>query len=202
MDIESNVDFVFLLDASDSMKPLISMLKHSTLYEKIAKKLEDRRRNVNKIRFKVVWYRAMKPELYALSWGESDFFVLPDEEKAFCAYLDEIPIGGKEERTFGLDALIHAMRSEWNYSGDKQRHIIILFSDKKVDLSENANKSNPIEKFESEWELDRTLRLVLVTPNVFPWTYITENIPYVAGFVIEENQGIREFEVDEIIRFL
>lgn len=64
--------------------------------------------------------------------GESDFFVIPNEEKSFKDYLHGIQTLGNLGQTSGINALTRAIRSEWNYDGDKQRHVIMLFSDKKA----------------------------------------------------------------------
>ena len=133
--------------------------------------------------------------------------MIPNEEKIFYDYLSGIHTLDSPRQISRLEVLTLAMRSEWNYSGDKQRHVIMFFSnkeanpinnhdkmhlldDKKRKLSVNMNDMHrDLEELINEWESDRQRRLFLFAPYVFPWSYIEEEMFQVASYHIAGNQG-------------
>ena len=88
MDIETNVDIVFVIDATESMQPLIDKVKSLTLSfrEELEKGLKENRRIIKNLRIKVVVFRDYYvDDKYAME--ESRFFILPDEKQDFYNWL-------------------------------------------------------------------------------------------------------------------
>lgn len=129
--IETNVDIVFVIDATDSMKPIIDKVKESTLHfhEQLTKVLEQTGKHVSKLRVKVNWFR----DFYYdgnFAYGESDFFELPGQEEDFKDFVSQIEAkGGGDDPETSLEALALAMKTNWVQDGARKRHIIVLFTD-------------------------------------------------------------------------
>jgi hypothetical protein len=140
--IETNVDIVFVIDATRSMQTTIDMVKESALsfHEKLSDCLKNAGRVVKNLRIKVIWFRDFYYDgRYA--YGESKFFELPDEQDAFRDFVSEIrEAGGGDDPESGLEALTLALRSDFVQEGEKKRHIIVLFTDAEAHAFEDYDR--------------------------------------------------------------
>lgn len=131
VDIDTNVDIVFAIDATESMQPLIDKVKSLTLSfrEELEKGLKENRRIIKNLRIKVIVFRDYYvDDKYAME--ESQFFILPEEKQEFYNFVSQIKAGGGgDEPESGLEALALALRSDFVKDGDKKRHVIVLFTD-------------------------------------------------------------------------
>lgn len=128
--IERNVDVVFVIDASKSMELLIEKLQQAdSVYDELFQRWRYKVKSINRIRFKVIWYRNFFVD-GDNSYGESKFFEMPDERVSFREFLCNIQTyGGCSGRRPGLAALAMAMNSDFVQDGDIKRHIVVLFTD-------------------------------------------------------------------------
>lgn len=140
--IDTNVDIVFVIDATRSMQTTIDMVKASTLsfHENLNKCLGDAGRIIKNLRIKVVWFRDFYYDgKYA--YGESKFFELPEEQEDFHDFVTGInEAGGGDEPECALEALTLAMRSDFVQDGEKKRHIIVLFTDAEAHAFEDFDR--------------------------------------------------------------
>ena len=140
--IDTNVDIVFVIDATRSMQTTIDMVKNSALsfHENLNECLKNAGRIIKKLRIKVIWFRDFYYDgKYA--YGESPFFELPDEQQAFHDFVSEIKeAGGGDDPESSLEALTMAMRSDFVQDGEKKRHIIVLFTDSEAHAFEDYDK--------------------------------------------------------------
>lgn len=129
--VDTNVDIVFVIDATRSMQTTIDMVKASAIsfHENLNTCLESAGRIIKNLRIKVIWFRDFYYDgKYA--YGESKFFELPEEREEFRDFVDNIhEAGGGDEAESALEALTLAMRSDFVQEGEKKRHIIVLFTD-------------------------------------------------------------------------
>ena len=129
--IDTNVDIVFVIDATESMQPLIDKVKSLTLSfrEELERGLEKNKRRIHNLRSKVIVFRDYYvDDKYAME--ESRFFILPEEKQDFHNFVSKIRAGGGgDEPESGLEALALALRSDFVKEGKKKRHIIVLFTD-------------------------------------------------------------------------
>lgn len=132
--IETNVDIVFVIDATRSMEPMIETVKNAALsfHEELYDALRENKRIIKNLRVRVIWFRDFYYDgKYA--FGESDFFELPSEKEAFYDFISGIKAeGGGDEPESSLEALVLAMRSNFMQEGERRRHIIILFTDEEA----------------------------------------------------------------------
>lgn len=126
-----NVDIVMCIDATGSMGPLIKMVKANALsfYNDFTTRLAEKDKNVNEVRIRVIAFRDY------LADGEkamlmSDFFKLPEQTAQFEALVKGIePFGGGDDPEDGMEALAYAIKSKWNQSEGKKRHVIVVWTD-------------------------------------------------------------------------
>lgn len=140
--IDTNVDIVFVIDATRSMQTTIDMVKTSALsfHKDLNACLKNVGRIVKNLRIKVVWFR----DFYYDGWfayGESKFFELPEEQEDFHDFVTDInEAGGGDEPESALEALTLAMRSDFVQEGNKKRHIIVLFTDAEAHAFEDYDR--------------------------------------------------------------
>lgn len=166
VDIDTNVDIVFAIDATESMQPLIDKVKSLTLSfrEELEKGLKENRRIIKNLRIKVIVFRDYYvDDKYAME--ESRFFILPEEKQEFYNFVSKIKAGGGgDEPESGLEALALALRSDFVKDGDKKRHVKDIYE------LYNVWEGNTEDFSKEVTTLDKTgRRLVLFAPNEYPW---------------------------------
>lgn len=203
-----SLDIVFVLDVTSSMDPILERCKELILsFDKyiLNNIANSTGRYCRQIRARIITYRDFYVEENKYALDASDFILLAENDKLYEEGQLELErrlnnitaCGGGDEPESGLEALAMAMKSDWNFDGDKQRHIIVLFTDApahKLELIKECNRSYPngpkgypigmlpeslqelIEAYNSDGRYgfsmddDRTTRrLVLFAPEVYPW---------------------------------
>ena len=126
-----NIDIVMCIDGTESMRPLLDMVKANALRfpEDVAKAGECRGKHIDALRVKLIVFRDY------LADGEnamlmSDFLTLPEQSAEFERIVKGIEAkgggGGLED---GLEALGYAIKSKWTTGGAKRRHVIVVWTD-------------------------------------------------------------------------
>jgi hypothetical protein len=130
------IDIVFVVDATESMGPLLDTVKYHILQLEadLRAQLQESYKDIESLRARLIAFRDIidHPESAIVS---TDFFELPAQQEAFEAEIKGIrPFGGADAPESGLEALFIAMRSEWRREPRdlKRRHIIMLFTDQEA----------------------------------------------------------------------
>lgn len=130
------IDIVFVVDATESMGPLLDTVKHHILKleSDLRTRLQESGKDIDSLRARLIAFRDIidHPESAIVA---TDFFDLPAQQDAFEAEIRGIrPFGGADAPESGLEALFIAMRSEWRREPRdlKRRHIIMLFTDQEA----------------------------------------------------------------------
>jgi hypothetical protein len=130
------IDIVFVVDATESMGPLLDTVKFHILQleSDLRAKLQESGKDIESLRARLIAFRDIidHPESAIVA---TDFFDLPAQQEAFEAEIKGIrPFGGADAPESGLEALFIAMRSEWRREPRdlKRRHIIMLFTDQEA----------------------------------------------------------------------
>lgn len=227
--IDTNVDIVFVIDATESMQPLLDKVKELSLSFK--KKLEEalnvKRRIIKNLRIKVIVFRDYYvDDVYAME--ESKFFELPEEEYDLRDYISGIRAGGGgDEPESSLEALALALRSDFVKEGEKKRHVIVLFTDAEAHEYEQQKYGTPdnypknmfrnLSDLYTVWgtgqdflgSLNRmseqmdihAKRMVLFAPEVYPWADI-ENLDNVIRKDMDKGNGGRDLDLSEVIALI
>ena len=125
-----NVDIVMCIDGTGSMGPIIGEVKENALsfYKKFVEAMDENEKKVEGLRVKVIVFRDYGCDSEPME--ESKFFVLPEEEADFNAFVAGIEAkGGGDLPETGLEAIALALKSDWTTSGSKRRHAVLVFSD-------------------------------------------------------------------------
>jgi hypothetical protein len=130
------IDVVFVVDATESMGPLLQTVKHHILQleSDLRIQLKESGKDIDSLRARLIAFRDIidHPESAIVA---TDFFDLPEQREAFEAEISGLkPRGGGDAPESGLEALFIAMRSEWRSEPRdlKRRHIIMLFTDQEA----------------------------------------------------------------------
>lgn len=213
--ISTEVDLIFLIDGTGSMQNLLDEVKERALsmYGEIVSGLQEKNRKVSKMRAKAIVFRDVYVD--ADPFEESEFFLLPSQAEEFRSFIEGIVAsGGGDEPESGLEALRIAI-SRFGQKQGKARQIIIVMTDASAHRLDDPqregdplypkelNDCHSLEELQNHWAAlnDHYRRLVVMAPNAYPWTSIsqwapTQYEPSTAG------KGIDKVGFDAVIKMI
>jgi len=222
------IDIVFCIDVTGSMQPVIETVKSNTLKfsDDLNRKLDEKGKVADQIRIRIVAFGDCNVDTNPLN--ASPFYtVLPAEQTAdLNSFVSALSAnGGGDEPESGLEALAVAMASDWTQEGDRQRHIIVMFTDASAHRLEDRVGDIPptfasqipssIDKMTDGWEgggqsasgVATTLkqparRLVLFAPDMYPWPTIGDSWAQTLFLPSKAGEGLAEVEYDTILEVL
>lgn len=228
--VKTNADICMVIDATESMTPIIDTVKEMALnfYDEFKEGLKEYKKELNQTRIKVIVFRDYYCDgAYAME--ESDFFYLPDEKEAFSEFVNKIEAkGGGDEPENALEALALAMKSDWVQEGNSRRHAILLFTDAsahkldkavgldipaypkemlhsygELDEAWNACQGTCVKNETSAFNMDaRAKRLILYAPDAEPWSDIELDFENCVHAKVQANGGVDEIDKEIIIKQL
>ena len=231
LEIDTNVDIVFAIDGTGSMKPLIEKVKKLTLSfrEDLEKGLKKKKRVIKNLRIKVIVFRDYYVDGKD-AMVESKFFILPEQKQEFYDFVSRIEAkGGGDEPENGLEALGLALNSDFVEEGDKKRHVIVLFTDASAHKLEKATEkgvptnypSNMFKNLKELYEVwgtgQRALgadtksgtqmendakRLVLFAPAVYPWGELEYDLENTIRKDLNKGEGGRDLDLEDVIELV
>ncbi len=184
------VDIVICIDTTGSMQQTVEQIKNisKTLYQKLFDSFEENGKNLDKLRVKIIAFKDYEFDDDPMII--SDFFHLScdetDQTQALVEFIENLNVGGGGDISENsLEALALAMQSDWVQMGDKQRHMILLYTDAPPkELGKCANLPlypqgipNSFEELYNEWENQinfRSKRLLVVAPKHETWEKMIE----------------------------
>ncbi len=211
-----NVDMVFCIDATGSMRHVIDFVKKNalSLYEDIVSAMEKKHKVISQMRVRVIAFRdyVADGEEAMLS---SEFFVLPDEAQQFYQCISGISAkGGGDIPEDALEALGYAIRSDWTREGVKKRHIIVMWSDApthelgygKVAPWYPEGMAKDFDELSLWWEDEQfggnmdenAKRLLLFAPDAPEWSRISREWAQVIH-VQTVSEGLVDVEYQQVI---
>lgn len=209
-----NVDIVFCIDATGSMKPHIERVKEHALkfYSDVDTKCKAVGKIINTFRIRVIAFRDFYEDENPLV--SSPFFELPGKSSEFRKFVTEIQAtGGGDAPETGLEALATAMQSTWQSAGSKRRQIIVVFTDAPAHpLEKSGKKSNypknmpkNLDVLTDMWEGQTALmhstykRLILFAPDAYPWSQIGESWELTIHHTAQAGSGLSESDYNTIL---
>ncbi len=214
------VDIVMCIDATGSMAPIIEEVKNNAMsfYQKFIDAMEENDKEVSELRIKVIVFRDYMCDSEPMV--ESEFFVLPDQNKAFKNFVEGIEAwGGGDGPENALEAISLAIKSKWTTSAAKRRHVILVFTDAPaLPLGERADCPNypkdmpkSLAELGAWWEgtsqeISTTYnrkagRLVAFVPNAEPWTELQAWNRYWPAFS-SAGTGLADVDIETAIALL
>lgn len=170
------VDLCVCIDLSCSTENTISILKKTLLdsvFEDVRRKYFTRSKKIEMLRIRFIGFAYQTLSICPLI-TQSPFYIFPTDKivlEAFVNNLDTIKTNRGESP--GLEAIELAIKSQWTTLGDKQRHMIIMFSSNKANGSNEAfsvltslwDKQKHNTRHSTQW-------LIMFAPDNSAWTDI------------------------------
>lgn len=185
---EHHVDMALCIDITGSMRPVMDAVKRNalTFYADIAAALREKDKSIAKLRVRVIAYRDFYHD-GEMALQASDFFTLPEDSEAFEHFVSDLnPDGGGDEPESGLEALALAIKSDWTRAGQRQRHLIVVWTDASAHPLERVGILRPaayppampanLNELTDLWAGQELYfsakRLILYAPDSHPWNVI------------------------------
>jgi hypothetical protein len=214
------VDVVLCIDATESMGPALSNVKHSALTfpNRLAQEMVAKGLGISSLRLKVIAFRDYADHADD-AMTESPFFRVPEDLVEFESAVRGLrPIGGGDIPESGLEALALALGSDWETGLDKRRHVIVMFTDAPAHrLGDPRHTRVPtyprsvptsLEALFEQWGSGHSRdalmensakRLLMFAPEQYPWADIADDWNNTIFFPSEAGEGLEEWEMDQII---
>ena len=215
--LKYNVDLVFCIDTTGSMHGILDTVKKNALkfYPDLQNALEEKNKNVENLRIKVISYR----DFYADGEGaldQVDFIDIKSNADKFNSFIHTLsPEGGGDEPENGLEALALAINSDWVKDGDRQRHIIIVWSDASTHPLEKNSGSKPsnypigmpkdFNELSDWWDGQEYMtnssakRLILFAPDSNAWTDIATHWENTIHHPSKAGDGLADLDYKTIL---
>jgi hypothetical protein len=204
-----SVDLVLVIDATGSMAPILESVKSSALsfHDDLAKYMRDAGKAIDSLRVRVIAFRDFYADSAADSLVTSGFFELPGRRGDFADFLGAInAVGGGDEPETGLEGLVEAIRSPWAKRRAEQRQVIVLWTDASAHPLEKNQGMKPagyprdmpadFDALTDLWQgraspVHRSWkRLLLYSPDAYPWTDIANDWDAALHYTSEAGQGL------------
>jgi hypothetical protein len=209
------VDIIMCIDATGSMSHAIDMVKDNALrFESdLAGQMAKKQKQIDQLRVKVVVFRDIFADP-ADAMLESEFFSLPQDREAFSSFVRSVRAsGGGDEPESSLEALALAMRSNWTKSGDKRRHVVVLWTDASAHrLEDSSARGYPpqlqhlpgtFSELTALWEgqeMDQAAkRLLVYAPDAYPWPEIQNSWESVVHVASKAGEGLSEVDYAAVL---
>ena len=221
-------DIVVCLDVSYSMRNRLGDIKKliTEFAGDLGRFAENYGVEVPQTRTKVITFADSREDPESLQ--ASPFFVTSETKGArkLDTYLEHIEARDNQRAIHrsGLEALSVAMASDWVQEGDRQRHIIVMFTDASAHRLEDRVGNIPtpyaaqiptsLDELTNIWEGDHnqsrittglkrnSQRLMLFAPDTYPWPTIGDNWSQTLFLSSEAGEGLAEVEYDTILEVL
>jgi hypothetical protein len=213
-----SIDLVLVIDATGSMASLIESVKSRalSLHEDLAAHIKGADKAIDSLRVRVIAFRDFYADKDVEPLLASEFFELPGERSKFAKFVRDIrATGGGDEPETALEGLATAIRSPWAAAGPEQRQVIVLWTDASAHPLEKNKDAKPagypagmpadIDELAELWNgpahhvHPAWKRLLLIAPDVHPWTYLADNWDATAHFRSKAGQGLRDTDYDGVL---
>lgn len=217
--VQYHLDMVFCIDVTGSMTPVIELVKEKV--RKFPHDLKDalavNKKLINTFRIRVIAFRDFANDSDALI--ASDFFTVePSTDLAkFESFVNGLSAsGGGDEPESALEALGIAQASDWTHEGDKQRHVIVMFTDASAHKLESRVGEVPsayrdqvpasLDELTDRWDGNQAVRLkkparrlVVFGPDAYPWNVIGDAWGQTVWLPSQAGKGLEDVEYKTIL---
>ena len=218
--LQYHLDWVFCIGTSAGMESHLGFVKE-TVKRFVIETLElmsVRDKLVAKQRVRVVAFGDLGVDPEAL---RATFFVEvgPDvKDSKFDECLSTITTQGRLRGNpqSALEALSVAIRSDWTHEGDRQRHIIVMFTDASAHKLEDRVGEVPgafrdqvpasLDELTDRWEGGQSVRirpaarrLVIFGPDAYPWNVLGDSWVNTVWLPSQAGDGLEDVEFQTIL---
>ncbi|MBQ9369545.1 MAG: VWA domain-containing protein [Clostridia bacterium] len=223
-----NVDIVFCIDATGSMMPCLDMVKKNALkfrQDFVDLAMMENNTSVDSLNIQVIAFRDYLDDGDQAMIKSEWFDMLAGDEDKYAAFLNGIVAdgGGRSLEESGLEALYMAMTTDWASRGDKDRQIIVLFTDADaLDLMTPDRQSQPayprdmvdMNGLISLWEgfmpaymsqgdlklRNRCKRLIMYAPAGSKYEQLSTMLKSSQFIPVDLSQGLGDIDFTDVIK--
>jgi len=214
-----HIDLAFCIDVTGSMTPVIDLVKENVrkFPHDVRDALAKKDKVIDTLRIRVIAFRDVASDSDALS--ASEFFVVePSTDLArYESFVKGLSAsGGGDEPESALEALGIAQASDWTHEGDKQRHIIVMFTDASAhkledrvgEVSGSYRDQVPasLDELTDRWEGGQTVRirktarrLLIFGPDAYPWNVLADTWGQTVWLQSQAGKGMEDVEYQTIL---
>jgi hypothetical protein len=184
--------------------------------DNLAERMNELGKNIDFLRVRVIAFRDYYADPLEDSLAASRFLELPDENEDFSEFMGGIrSYGGGDEPESGLEALAEAIRSPWRHGAAKQRQVIVLWTDASAHPLERYKENKPpgypdnmpadLDELTDLWDGPSSpmhhswKRLLLYSPDVYPWNEISNNWDQTLHYVSQAGAGLGDHDYRSIL---
>lgn len=218
--LKYNVDIVMCIDCTGSMGELLDTVKANALkfYPDLKARCDAKGKEISELRIRVIGFRDLGYDREN-AITDSGFLSIPDQEDEFKKIVSSFTAsGGGPEPESGLEALAMAIDSDWTTSGDKRRHVIVVWTDASTHALGETGKDNPLypknapanfDELTDWWEdeqcgkMNRSAkRLVIFAPDASAWTEIGLNWNNTIHHTAKAGSGLEDVDYETILSMI
>lgn len=210
--LKYNVDIVFCIDVTGSMGGILDTVKANALrfYPDLQNELSEKDKSVDSLRIRVIAFRDFEAD-GSDAIEELPFVRIPEEDGRFSSFVSSLrPMGGGDEPENGLEAIAMAIKSDWDKGGDKQRHLVVVWSDASTHPLEMPSSYKPsgmpadFNELTDWWDGQSFMsstakRLILFTPDAMAWTDIATHWESVIHVPSKAGMGLADVDYKTIL---
>ena len=212
-----NVDIALCIDTTGSMGPILDTVKNNalSLCNDIKNTMLRKGKEIDKLRLRIIAFRD-----YGYDGDEAmlvtEFMDMPEQSAIFEKCVRGLSAkGGGDIPEDGLEALAYAIRSKWDKTGMKSRHIIIVWTDApthelgfgKTNPNYPRNMAADFDELTEWWGdvqmpgvMDQNAkRLLLFAPDAAWWSDVSDCWDQVIHFMSEAGKGLKEVDYEMIV---
>lgn len=176
------------------------------------------------LRVRLILFRSYLADgIYSMT--PTDFYTLPIQSESFTMIVRSIraagghktdnEYNGGREPNDALESIAYALKSNWADNLPENHRIVIVMTDNRAQpIGFNmASTYYPtgmpgnLEELEKQWNHEtesglkhRKQQMILMTPDVYPWTRIKEEWKHVIFHECTLQQGLKELDYSDIIK--
>ena len=226
-----HVDIVFCIDCTETMNNVLSIVKSNALrfYSDLQAAMAKYNKPIDKLRVRIVAFRdylsyaeeTKRSNTANYPMLETDFFTLPEEANKFEASVRSLyAMGGGDQEEDALEALAHAIRSDWDFDkANLHRHVIVLWTDAaphELGFGKNApvypkGMAKDFSELTAWWgfhsapgamKLQDAKRLLLFAPKTEAWENLAKIWNQTILYPSEAGKGLSEVSYQSILSVL
>ena len=201
------------------MGPVIGLVKDTVLKitSDLVDKYKKKGKHVKELRVRIVAFRDLANDLNSLEISEFFLFEPSTHREDFKLFLNRLePSGGGDEPESALEALAIAIGSDWTDKGDRQRHLIVMFTDASAHKLEDRIGAIPsqfsdvvpadLNGLTDNWDGGQATklkkaarRLIIFGPDAYPWNEISDAWGQTVYLPSQAGKGLEDVEYSTIL---
>jgi hypothetical protein len=196
--LKYRVDVCFCIDLSKSMQKFLTAFNEYFRYNflnDLKTTFNFKEKYIELLRVRFVGFSNIEDDII-----ESPFFILPGQEEDLEDFLIKFVGSNKVQyQVSGLEAIEKAIKSKWMKSGDRIRHIIVVWSNNKTKEIFDFDELTDWWDGQSYMSSRSAKRLIVFTPDTGAWTEIATHWDNTVHYPSRAAEGLTEVDAQTFL---